>query len=228
MLPRRAKETVFFVGVSLALMLSAMKELVKVPNVDPCEQLLNSSLACPSATLSSLCIPLTAAGSWNRKRNRKKFVLLTWSLCSIGFCLWYSRSYTNCRMGESCKVFSDGLYLCVLGTKMKIWQLSLEESELWDIWGKSQGTGGNSFLASAAAKTWSCFSLKIWRKILVFPFTASLGMCKWKRERQGSLYPAQQNFWRQFVKVRESYIAITNSFSVISSLLWFFSFHSDS
>lgn len=109
-------------------------------------------------------------------------------------------------------ILKDRGYVSVLGTNMRIWQLSLKESELWDIWGKNQGTGGNSVLASAAAKTWSCFSLKVWRKISVFPFAANLGMCKWKREGQGSLYPAQQYFWRQFVRAWQPYDVITDSF----------------
>lgn len=46
----------------------------------------------------------------------------------------------------------------------------------------------------------------------MFPFAANLGMCKWKRERQGSLYSPQQYFWRQFVKACESCDVITDSF----------------
>lgn len=74
------------------------------PNIDPCEQLLNSRHTYLSAALNGLCIPLTASGSWNRKRNRKKvhiFDLVT----GFVFAVWYSRSYTNWKTGESFEVF---------------------------------------------------------------------------------------------------------------------------
>lgn len=119
-----------------------------------------------------------------QKKKQKKVcafdlvTVLCWVVCQCDI----AEAIPTAGWENHSKSFQMG-YVSILGIKMKIWQLSLEESELWDIWGKSQGTGGNSILASAAAKTWSCFSLKIWRKILVFPFTANLGMCKWKRER---------------------------------------------
>lgn len=44
----------------------------------------------------------------------------------------HSRSYSNCKMGESFEVFKVGV-MSLFWTNMRILQLSLKESELWDI-----------------------------------------------------------------------------------------------
>lgn len=79
----------------------------------------------------------------------------------------------------------------------EIWTVGCLRRELRDWWEQHSG--------KCSCKNMKLFPWRFGGKYWCFLLQQVLGMCKWRRERQGSLDRAQQYFWRWFVKACELY-----------------------
>lgn len=99
----------------------------------------------------------------------------------------------------------------------EIWTVGCLRRELRDWWEQHSG--------KCSCKNMKLFPWRFGGKYWCFLLQQVLGMCKWRRERQGSLHRAQQYFWRWFVKACELYYhCIITDPPLFFSFLWFFFF----